>query len=1183
MLGRLSRDSVARLEVSRRRGLLAAALVVAAVALAPQCQPPPLGPPDPPPDPAPADEFPPIPIGEGGGGGAGEAAAGGGGLVSVLGDPTSGTWLAQGPGPTTGGQVRNLAPNDSVVGAVHTVVAHPSDPDILYVGSTNGGIWRTENATAASPSWTPLFDDFPALAIGAFEMDPADPDVLFAGNGAYSSFTNNQSGPLLGALLSTDGGTSWTLLDDPLLVGRTISGVAVRGNTLVVSARPSGGIYRSTDLGATPFTQISGSNGLPFGGVWDMVGDPTNPARLYAAVASNGIYKSEDTGLTWTPISNGDATLDSVIGSFSNNNTEMAVSPVTGRLFASVLQSGQVQYIGYTDDMGGTWIQMDLPMQRTTRVVLVASNTTPIQITSIAHTLQSANFPADRITIQGVLGNTAANGTWTITRVDADNFTLNGSAGNGAHVLGTGTWSIDSGLNPRFKPGGQGGVHHSILADASDADTVYIGGDRQDNPFPNQIGAIDFSGNLWRGDASVAPTGAVPSPQWEHMTDLLGIAAIPGGGTAGFTAGHADSREMVFDADGDLIEVNDGGVVRRTSPEDNTGDWTSLVGDLQVTECHDIAWDTNADIILCGAQDTGTPEQTSTGSTTWRSVSNADGGDVAVDVTSFPGFSIRYSSTQNLGGFRARVCDAANTCGAAVFPNLNITSGNPMPTSQFVTPVELNRNDPSRLLIGYADGVYESLDGGANIAQVPGSTGANRNAMVYGHADNIDLIYVGRGSNVWSRTTNGGNLAATSGPGAGPVVDVTVDPADENSVFAVTPTTVWESPDGGATWNDISGDLPPEVGNINTIEYIQNGADTDRVAIGSHAGVWLTPTNALGSWFEMGQSLPHAPVWDMDYDTGDDLLLAGTMGRGAWTLSSASTVNIPPVARCQDLTLEADANCEVGAILPSQVDDGSFDPDGGSLSFTLFPSNSLPLGETMVTLTVTDDEGAQSECEATVEVTVTPPGPIDVSGDTYVRKGDADDNEGASTFLRMGSFNYPFFLQFDPAQYNPNMNLHCVDITATVTLPVLEAQFSASHPRAVCLHAMQSDWVEGNGFHYDAPVESPGAGPGATYHCAIDADVSNDVQECTVAWDLDQQTPNPWTETPAACDDVVRDQVAPLVFDMTDAFTDLVDPVQGLTDDGFAGVKTTNEEANIRYGTREGGQGALLEIEIVDP
>ena len=68
----------------------------------------------------------------------------------------------------------------------------------------------------------------------------------------------------------------------------------------------------------------------------------------------------------------------------------------------------------------------------------------------------------------------------------------------------------------------------------------------------------------------------------------------------------------------------------------------------------------------------------------------------------------------------------------------------------------------TRLIIGGSNSVYESPDQGDNVTQLTGP-GANRNAMVYGHASNADLIVVGSGSQVFMRTTAGGNLTATAG------------------------------------------------------------------------------------------------------------------------------------------------------------------------------------------------------------------------------------------------------------------------------------------------------------------------------------------------------------------------------------------------------------------------------------
>ncbi len=90
-------------------------------------------------------------------------------------------------------------------------------------------------------------------------------------------------------------------------------------------------------------------------------------------------------------------------------------------------------------------------------------------------------------------------------------------------------------------------------------------------------------------------------------------------------------------------------------------------------------------------------------------------------------------------------------------------------------------------------------------------------------------------------------------------------------------------------------------------------------------------------------------------------------------LAEVGATNLPPVAVCQNVSVVADGNCE-GLVTPEQVDNGSYDPDGDPITFSLDPAGPYPLGETTVTLTVEDDSGETDECTATVSVVdATPP------------------------------------------------------------------------------------------------------------------------------------------------------------------------------------------------------------------
>jgi photosystem II stability/assembly factor-like uncharacterized protein len=753
-----------------------------------------------------------------------------------------GQWTAQGPGPTQNGQVENVTPNFEVVGAIHAVAAHPTDPNILYVGGVNSGIWRTGNATAASPTWTPLTDNFPSLSIGALEFDPTDPNnrTLVAGIGRFSSF-RRFGGPLTGILRTTDGGDNWTQISPQLLRNQSISGIAARGATLLASAI-AGGLFRSAD-GGINWVQVSGGNGLPAGAAFDLVGDTNNLNRFYVSVQSRGIFRSDDAGATWTNISSGDSTLNVAITDPQNSNAEMAVpSKVAnnGRLYVVVvvgIPSGRAQYIGFTDNPAAgapSWTAMDLPQT-----------------------------PESNGEIEGL------------------------------------------------HPGGQGSIHLSIAVDRNDPNTVYVAGDRQDNPFPNFIGANNFSGRLFRGNTT-APRGSVPSPQWKHLTHSNSITQIPGGGTANGSSPHADSREMVVDAGGDLIEVDDGGIYRRTSPRNNTGDWFSINGDIQTTEFHDVAYDTISNtILLGGAQDNGTSVQITMGSKIWRLISGGDGGDVAVDNITMAGNnqSIRYLSSQNLQGFSRLTYDANNNLISTVSLPLPrpLVGGGDQLQPQFVTPLELNAISPMRLVIGGSNHVYESFDQGNTITQINGP-GANENAMAYGGrsggVDNPDVLYVGSsvGSNpavpaVFLRTTAGAALTQTAALPTSPVGarvrDVVMDPDDWRSAYVVVDNQLFRTTNAGASWTDITGNLPAlGAGDFYTTVFV---AGARLLLVGTNAGVFVSFSDSgFTSWNKLGTGLPNVRVMDLAYDVRDDILVAGTLGRGAWTITNLRNITRTP-------------------------------------------------------------------------------------------------------------------------------------------------------------------------------------------------------------------------------------------------------------------------------------------------
>ena len=676
-------------------------------------------------------------------------------------------WEALGPAPTESAQV-NVPPDDEVTGAVQALAPDPTDADVLYAASVNGGIWKTTNATAARPTWVAQTEALPSQSIGAIEFDLTDlsRQTLIAGTGRWSNFARRGDDEI-GVYYTSNGGSLWTLLGGSTLLGQRLSGVAARGNVLMAaSISGNGGLFRSTNSGSS-WTLVSGSNGLPTGPAFELEADPAVLTRFYLSIdgANPKVLRSDDSGASWNDITTGITGLGG-----TTNRLRLSVG-AGGVLYVAVVNSGSLAGVFRSPDQGATWAAMDVP---------------------------------------------------------------------------------------DIHPGGQGSSNTAIAADPADANLVYVSGDR--------IGNSPFTGNLVRGNFA-QPSGS----QFAIIMDAGGNNTAP----------HADSRDLEFDANGNLLESDDGGIYRRLSPS-GAGSWVSVIGNMNVMEVHDLAHDQVSDIVIIGTQDNGTHIQQAAGMPRWLFINGGDGGDVAVDDSSLGNTaSFRYMSSQNLGGFRRRQYSAANT--------LQGNTGLPgIADPQFVTPVELSYADDSRLLVGGSGTLYESTN--ANSASPTftpiGGPGANRNAMAYGANGDVGVAYVGQASAV-HRRVGGGAFQITSAlpAGANTLTDVAMDPDAPERVFAVDSNQVFFSPDGGANWNDVTSNLPAIASfDFRTIEYLPGiGGASDRVALGTRSGVYVSADDGA-SWSLFGAGMPDVLVFDLRFNALSQTLYAGTLGRGVWRL-----------------------------------------------------------------------------------------------------------------------------------------------------------------------------------------------------------------------------------------------------------------------------------------------------------
>ena len=124
---------------------------------------------------------------------------------------------AEGPTTQESGRVTALAIDPNCAKAS----APAGAPCRLWVAAAGGGIWRTNNALAAQPSWIAPPDDLPTNAFGSLIVDPNDPsgNTLYAGSGEPNGSGDSEAG--LGLFKSTDGGTSWQLVAGSQAVATT--------------------------------------------------------------------------------------------------------------------------------------------------------------------------------------------------------------------------------------------------------------------------------------------------------------------------------------------------------------------------------------------------------------------------------------------------------------------------------------------------------------------------------------------------------------------------------------------------------------------------------------------------------------------------------------------------------------------------------------------------------------------------------------------------------------------------------------------------------------------------------------------------------------------------------------------------------------------------------------------------
>jgi len=663
------------------------------------------------------------------------------------------------------------------------------------------------------------------------------------------------------------------------------------------------------------------------GRVTDVVGDPANANKFYVGAASGGVWKTLDGGATFAPIFDGQGSLS--IGALAIDPRDSNILYVgTGEANPG---GGSVAYPGdgvwKTVDGGATWQHLGLDATvsigrivvdpKTPGNVFVAATgelftrnvdrgvyrsqnggltwTKVLFVSDIAGAVDLAIDPVDPRRVFAA--------TWE--RIRSPKERIYGGPGSGLwrSVDGGTTWTrLAGGLPASTTEPNRIGV---AIAPSSPS-TVYTSFYRKDNSFDGVfrstdggttwtrqtvtgLSAIIGAQGFWSGRLFVHPTN--PAEVW---VDGVGLARSTNS-AASFTtvAGglHADHHaQWFFPANPAVIlKGNDGGLYRSSNGGTS---WTHF-NNLPISQFYTVeAHPAEPLKVYGGLQDNGVKRTVTGGLDDWSNVTGGDGFEVHVDPRST---SVIYSESQF--GALSRSTNGGTSFSSAT-SGLSGRLGWKTPLA--IDPQSTGTGLTSTIYLG-SNLLFRSTNSATSWTAISGDlTNGNQGVggVVFGTIttlavapSNRNTIYIGTDDgNVW--VTRDAGATYTRVDAALPdlwVTQVAVDPANDAIAYATFSgfrvdqplAHVFRTTDRGATWSDISGDLPDAPVNEIAIDPRQSST----LYVGTDVGVFVS--RDLGAaWTPLGVGLPDGVVvTDMKILPGPPAtLLAATYGRSIYSI-----------------------------------------------------------------------------------------------------------------------------------------------------------------------------------------------------------------------------------------------------------------------------------------------------------
>lgn len=248
------------------------------------------------------------------------------------------------------------------------VTGVPGEPNLFYFGATGGGVWKT---TDGGRTWANISDGFFGGSIGAVEVAQSDPNVIYVGGGEKTLRGNVSSG--YGMWKTEDAGRTW--ISAGLKESRHIPRIRIhpKDHNIVYAAvlgniyKPSEdrGIYKSMDGGQTWRKTLYANDQA---GAVDLVLDPNNPRIIYASTwraqrtpyslisggEGSALWKSTDSGETWTEISKNEGFPQDTLGIMG-----VTVSPKNSERVWAIVENKEKGGLYRSDDGGKKWTEVN--------------------------------------------------------------------------------------------------------------------------------------------------------------------------------------------------------------------------------------------------------------------------------------------------------------------------------------------------------------------------------------------------------------------------------------------------------------------------------------------------------------------------------------------------------------------------------------------------------------------------------------------------------------------------------------------------------------------------------------------------------------------------------------------------------------------------------------------------------